>query len=81
MAGRPALAAAKVPVLMTALDNLPTSFAALGSRQENAALLRRAGVPVAVTAGDGETFNVRTSSSTRATPSPTACRGTRRCAP
>lgn len=53
------LAAAKVPVLTTALDNLPTSFSTLGSRQENAALLQKAGVKVVVTAGDGEAFNVR----------------------
>jgi imidazolonepropionase-like amidohydrolase len=55
----PALAAAKVPVLVSALDNIPTSFDVLGARQENAALLRRAGVSVVVTAGAIETFNVR----------------------
>ncbi|MFI5078512.1 MAG: amidohydrolase family protein, partial [Vicinamibacteria bacterium] len=55
----PALAAAKVPVLVSALDNIPASFDALGSRQENAALLRRAGVPVVITAGAVESFNVR----------------------
>jgi imidazolonepropionase-like amidohydrolase len=55
----PALAAAKVPVLTSALDNIPSSFEALGARQENAALLRRAGVPVVVTAGAIESFNVR----------------------
>ena len=55
----PALAAAKVPVLVSALDNIPSSFDALGSRQENAALLRRAGVPVVITAGAVESFNVR----------------------
>jgi imidazolonepropionase-like amidohydrolase len=55
----PALAAAKVPVLVSALDNIPSSFDVLGSRQENAALLRRAGVPVVITAGAVETFNVR----------------------
>ena len=54
-----ALAAAKVPVLTSALDNIPSSFDALGARQENAALLRRAGVPVVVTAGAIESFNVR----------------------
>jgi len=53
------LAAANVPVLTGALDNIPTSFAALGARQENAALLRKAGVRVAIIAGEGETFNVR----------------------
>jgi imidazolonepropionase-like amidohydrolase len=55
----PALAAAKVPVLTGALDNIPSSFDALGARQENAGLLRRAGVAVIVTAGVVETFNVR----------------------
>jgi imidazolonepropionase-like amidohydrolase len=54
-----ALAAAKVPVLVSAEDNIPISFDTLGARQENAALLRAAGVPVVVTAGAVETFNVR----------------------
>ena len=53
------LAAAKVPVLTTGLDNIPSSFATLGARQENAALLRKAGVTVIVIADEGETFNVR----------------------
>lgn len=56
------LAQARVPVLTGALTNIPTSFATLGSRQENAALLRKAGVTVLIT-GDGgadpEAFNVR----------------------
>jgi imidazolonepropionase-like amidohydrolase len=55
----PQLSAAKVPVLTTALDNIPASFASLGTRQENAALLRKAGVPVVLIAGAGESFNVR----------------------
>jgi imidazolonepropionase-like amidohydrolase len=55
----PALAAARVPVLVSALDNIPSTFDALGARQENAALLRRAGVAVVITAGAIETFNVR----------------------
>jgi imidazolonepropionase-like amidohydrolase len=55
----PALAQAKIPVFTTALDNIPASFSSLGSRQENAALLRKAGVPVAIIADAGETFNVR----------------------
>ena len=55
----PQLAAAKVPVLTGALDNLPSDFATLGARQENAALLRTAGVAVVLTAGTRETFNVR----------------------
>lgn len=53
-----ALAAAKVPVITAGLDNIPQSFAALGTRQENAALLQRAGVPVAIIADAGETFRV-----------------------
>ena len=56
------LAAARVPVLTGAMNNIPGGFAALGSRQENAALLRRAGVTVALIGnggGDEEAFNVR----------------------
>jgi imidazolonepropionase-like amidohydrolase len=56
------LAAANVPVLTGAMNNIPGGFAALGQTQENAALLRRAGVQV-ITIGNGggdeETFNVR----------------------
>jgi imidazolonepropionase-like amidohydrolase len=58
------LAAAKVPVLTGAMNNIPMSFTSLGQRQENAGLLRQAGVAVALignTAGGGdeETFNAR----------------------
>ena len=56
------LAAAKVPVLTGAMNNIPGSFTTLGTRQENAGLLRRAGVEVALVGngpGDPETFNVR----------------------
>jgi imidazolonepropionase-like amidohydrolase len=56
------LAAAKVPVLTGAMQNIPGSFTTLGIRQENAGLLRRAGVDVALVGngpGDPETFNVR----------------------
>jgi imidazolonepropionase-like amidohydrolase len=42
----PQLAAARVPVVVDPSDNLPTSFSALNSRRENAALLASAGVPV-----------------------------------
>jgi imidazolonepropionase-like amidohydrolase len=52
------IAAAHVPVIVGALDNIPGSFATLGARQENAALLRRAGAQVALSSG-GESFNVR----------------------
>jgi imidazolonepropionase-like amidohydrolase len=50
------LAAARVPVLSGAMNNIPNSFASLGHRQENAALLRTRGVQVAIigNAGGGE---------------------------
>ena len=57
------LAAAKVPVLTGAMNNIPYSFAQLGSRQDNAAVLRKAGVEVGLIGnaggGDEELFNVR----------------------
>jgi imidazolonepropionase-like amidohydrolase len=57
------LKAANVPVLTGAMNNIPGSFSSLGTRQENVALLRRAGVPVVVIGnaggGDEESFNVR----------------------
>jgi imidazolonepropionase-like amidohydrolase len=53
------LAAARVPVLTGALNNIPGSFATLGARQENAAILRRAGVEVLLVGAGGEAFNVR----------------------
>jgi imidazolonepropionase-like amidohydrolase len=53
------LAAARVPVLTGALANIPSSFSTLGARQENAALLTKAGVKVAIMAGADEAFNVR----------------------
>ncbi|HEX8905528.1 MAG TPA: amidohydrolase family protein, partial [Longimicrobiaceae bacterium] len=57
------LAAAKVPVLTGAMNNIPQSFAQLGTRQENAGLLSRAGVRVMLMGnaggGDEEAFNVR----------------------
>ena len=53
------LAADKVPVLTGGLDNIPASFATLGTRQENAGLLAKAGVPLIVTGSPGEAFNVR----------------------
>ena len=52
------LAAARVPVIVGALNNIPLSFATLGARQENAALLQRAGARVILNGGaDG--FNAR----------------------
>jgi len=57
------LAAARVPVLTGAMNNIPLSFSSLGERQENAGLLRRAGVTVAIIGnaggGDEDAFNVR----------------------
>lgn len=56
------LAAAKVPVMTGAMSNIPTSFSELGQRQENLALLRAAGVSVAIVgngAGDEGGYNVR----------------------
>jgi imidazolonepropionase-like amidohydrolase len=45
------------------MNNIPAGFAALGQRQENAGLLSKAGVPVALIGnaggGDEEAFNVR----------------------
>jgi len=57
------LAAARIPVFTGAMNNIPAGFAALGQRQENAGLLRKAGVQVALIGnaggGDEEAFNVR----------------------
>lgn len=57
------LAAAGVPVLTGAMNNIPESFASLGQRQENAGLLQKAGVRVSMIGnaggGDEEAFNVR----------------------
>ena len=57
------LAAARVPVFTGAMNNIPGGFASLGSYQENAALLRRAGVEVGIIGdagiSDGQSFNVR----------------------
>lgn len=43
----PALAAAGIPVVLDPLDELPTSHDAIGSRRDNAAILSKAGVPIA----------------------------------
>lgn len=52
------LAAAKVPVIVGALNNIPLNFAMLGARQENAAMLHQAGAKVLINGGaDG--FNAR----------------------
>lgn len=51
------IAAAKVPVLVQPMTNLPGSFESLGARYENAAMLEKAGVTVALVTGDAH--NVR----------------------
>jgi imidazolonepropionase-like amidohydrolase len=51
------LAAADVPVIVKALDNLPTGFDRLGTRFDNAARLAEAGVPVILSTLD--THNAR----------------------
>ena len=55
----PELAAAKVPVFVDALGNLPTTFDQIGATLENAARLRRAGVPVAFAQRDDASHNAR----------------------
>jgi len=61
MAGK--LAAARIPVLTGAMNNIPGGFASLGQRQENAGMLSAAGVKVGLVGnaggGDEEAFNVR----------------------
>jgi imidazolonepropionase-like amidohydrolase len=52
------IAAAGVPVMIGAMNNIPQSFATLGARQENAALLQRAGVKIIVNGGP-DAFNAR----------------------
>lgn len=57
------LAAARIPVLTGAMSNVPALFATLGQRQENAAILARAGVPVTLignaSSGSAEAFTAR----------------------
>jgi imidazolonepropionase-like amidohydrolase len=57
------LAAARVPVLTGAMNNIPGGFTTLGQLQENSGMLRRAGVQVVLIGnagnGDEEVFNVR----------------------
>ena len=57
------IAAAKVPVLTGAMNNIPRDFTSLNARQDNAALLRKAGVTVVLVGnaggGDEDAFNVR----------------------
>ncbi len=53
------LAAAKIPVAVDPLVNLPGSFDQLGARLDNAALLHKAGVPVLFTQSGDATHNAR----------------------
>lgn len=52
------LVAARVPVVIDAIDNLPSSFSSLGARLDNAALLAKAGVIVAISAPGASTHNL-----------------------
>lgn len=57
------IAAARVPVMIGAMNNIPGGFSSLGAYQEAAGVLRRAGVDVIIIGdsgvSDGATFNVR----------------------
>jgi imidazolonepropionase-like amidohydrolase len=58
----PELAAAGIPVIVGGIRNIPDSFDRLNTRDDNAAILRRAGVTVILESdsyGDGNHFNVR----------------------
>jgi hypothetical protein len=55
----PQLAAAKVPVFVDPLANLPADFDALGATMENAARLRAAGVAVGFSQGGDASHNAR----------------------
>jgi imidazolonepropionase-like amidohydrolase len=56
------IAAAKVPVVVDPMENLPGSFEALGATLENAARLRKAGVTIALMSGESHNArNVRQS--------------------
>lgn len=55
----PELAAAKIPVILDPLDDLPESFDTVGATLENAARLNRAGVTVAFSFNDPEPHNIR----------------------
>jgi len=51
------LAAAKVAVVLDPMANLPYSFDELGARLDNAALLRKAGVVIAMSLGGVQSYN------------------------
>ncbi len=52
------IVAANAYVMVGALDNIPRDFSTLGTRQENAALLQRAGAKLVI-AGGADAFNAR----------------------
>jgi imidazolonepropionase-like amidohydrolase len=54
------IASAKVPVIVSALPDLPRAFEALGARLDNAALLARAGVKIAISPREQEDHRSRT---------------------
>jgi imidazolonepropionase-like amidohydrolase len=53
------LAAAKIPVVLNPLDDLPLSFDAVGATLENAARLHKAGVKIAFSFDDPSPHNIR----------------------
>jgi hypothetical protein len=55
----PELAAAKIPVVLNPLDDLPLSFDAVGATLENAARLNEAGVKIAFSFDDPSPHNIR----------------------
>ena len=55
----PELAAAKIPVILDPLSDLPESFDSVGATLENAARLERAGVTIAFSFDDPEPHNIR----------------------
>jgi len=55
----PDIAAAKVPVLLNPISNLPGSFETRAARMENAAALNAAGVVIAIKGNEGSTHRAR----------------------
>jgi imidazolonepropionase-like amidohydrolase len=55
------LGAASIPVVLNPIDNLPSSFDELGARLDNAALLRKAGVIIAMSLGGVQSYNAGSS--------------------
>jgi hypothetical protein len=55
----PELAAAKIPVILNPLDDLPENFDSVGATLENAARLNRAGVTIAFSFDDPLPHNIR----------------------